>query len=163
MARKIDEYVSALESVLPQNSREEIRLAMQRELRRRISPNQVGVAIGYVRRHCGELLWTIPHVKSSRKPDEIDRFYRIPCERDGSFQISQNNRDNFDMGAESTVKVVARVMLNMSASIQARLHHERSHIIREYLSDVDEQVMFTARRLARVIRLMEVQRNGTTG
>jgi hypothetical protein len=165
--RKIDEYVAALKDVLPCASREEIRLKMSRYLHRRITSGIVGGAIGYVRRNCAEIGWTIPRVQPTQPTeDESERFYLLPVERDGSFRLTDENRTDFDFGSLAGVKSVARMLANMSASFKARVLFERSPTMKDYLSDAEEQITFTASRLHRVLRAMNAhtqQRNGTTG
>ena len=117
-----------------------------------VSVASVVQALYHLRKHCAEYGWTVPLVKTGRPgAEDSHRFFAVTTEKDGSYVLTSENRDNARNGSVSTVQRVLQQSQNSSAAWTACANNERSVKHRARMEELADDFAYLARKAKRVL------------
>jgi hypothetical protein len=154
MGPGMKECVEALYATLPATDYDEIRRGMTRLAGRVITLGGVNNTLHYIRTHPDECGFNVSYVKRGVARDSDENRYFIVNKDDRSFSFSPEHREHFDNGCHSTILTVETLSTNLAEMLEAAKTHERLSVHRDYLGDMQEVIVFLARRMARLRTVM---------
>jgi hypothetical protein len=147
---ELDIIIDHIYQVLPAPSGKKI---VERLKQRGLPVNMEGIrrAIKYLRKHCAEYQWTIPHVHTGRTND--DKYFALLMAKDRSFHVDPRFKGSLSSGTVSIVTRVATESRNQSAMLKAAADATYiSKALREGYRDMAEDLLFVSNKARRVLR-----------
>jgi hypothetical protein len=152
--KKIDDILDMLFQCLPAPSGEVIqgRLA---EKGIDINYAYLMVVISYLRKHCDEYNWTIPHVKAGA-PSGEDKFFHILLEEDGTFFSDPQFQGHLTDGSASMLTRLQTESENQASMLRAASEAEHgSRFLKQVFSDMGEECRAMSKKCGRILRIMK--------
>jgi hypothetical protein len=151
---KRDEYAEAIfDALVPDGlTMVNLRLAIQRSLKRRFTKAHVAQMLACIRKRRVEYGFTVTPAKKGRAgEDGPPVLYATLVKKDGSFEIDDTVRQHFDAGALSSTATVTQMIVNLAGQLSAMAAQETSKPRRDDMLESADMLGFASRRMKRVL------------
>jgi hypothetical protein len=126
---------------------EEARLEFQKRAKQPVSYGYITQVICDVRKGRNRYGWTVSPCKKGAGGSGL--IFAIPQQRDGSFEVSDDHRKEFDAGAAGSMATVASMVENLTMQLTAMAANETSRNKKADLLEHADNFAFAARKLKR--------------
>jgi hypothetical protein len=126
---------------------EEARSQFERRVKASVSYGYISQVIRDVRKRREGHGWTVSPCKKGAGGDGL--IFVIPMQRDGSFEVSDDHRQEFDAGAAGSMATVTSMVENLTMQLTAMAANETSRNKRADLLEHADNFAYAARKLKR--------------
>ena len=149
-----EEVAKELYRCLPATSREEIALRLGRRLGVATpSVGEISQLLHRLRIRAEELGWTVPHAVRGIGNEEVEKFFAVSIERDGSFEIDQ--REALDKGAAGSISYIYRMAKNAAVALNACATQLRPSAYKDALIEWADDFAYQSRKAASLMRKLD--------
>jgi hypothetical protein len=118
-AKKIDQLIDAIFSVLPATTQEEILLKVAKRWKGdELELSDIAHALGHLRKNAVKYAWTVPYVSAGR-PTKVDigRYFIAEVNPDGRVKCSPRNQEHLRRGFERVMNTAATFVSNEAIAV----------------------------------------------